>query len=316
MPQWDGGEPIGEIAALKRQDMAGYAQDLLVRVSRYVLPIMRKQRYRVHKLVEFLPKNENLLGINVNSGQRISLRLRKTHNPKEFLPFESILGTMLHELCHNTYGPHDDRFFALLGKLTEEMEDMMARGFTGDPFVGQGAAVGAIGGPTGAGGFTSTPGGFAPPNPAGRPAGRPRGIGRGRKLGGLGSRTPGTRNRPLRELALEAAERRRQADLACKTAQTVRELPADEQSEIIDLTDEPREEPQEEPQSARKSPTPKESAKKPPPGEQPAPLKEVVDLTESPQKNTKPPKRESKRDSAAGPPRKARKKPEEVIVLD
>ena len=35
-----------------------------------------------------------------------------------FLPYESVLGTMLHELCHNVYGPHDAKFYKLLDTIT------------------------------------------------------------------------------------------------------------------------------------------------------------------------------------------------------
>jgi hypothetical protein len=45
-------------------------------------------------------------------------RLRRAGEPGAFLPYESILGTLLHELAHNTRGPHDAAFYALLDALT------------------------------------------------------------------------------------------------------------------------------------------------------------------------------------------------------
>jgi hypothetical protein len=37
----------------------------------------------------------------------LAVRLRRASSPSTFLPYESVLGTMLHELCHNVRGPHD-----------------------------------------------------------------------------------------------------------------------------------------------------------------------------------------------------------------
>lgn len=242
MVKWDGvQEHIGEIAALKLQADNSEAQRVLEQLYRYVLPIMKKRRYRVHKLVEFLPKQESLLGLNVNHGQRICVRLRYHHDHASFLPFESVLGTMLHELCHNTYGPHDDKFFKLLGELQTEMEDLLALGFRGDPFIGTGRTIGRA--PLrhrplrGANG-TATPGSVAPGGDdgcrllprLGRGSGR---VGKGQKLGG---NVKVNRKIPVRLLALEAAERRREADRVCKTSATLESLPPDEQGEVIDLT--------------------------------------------------------------------------------
>lgn len=231
MPVWDGTEdPIGVVSALKRQDMSDYAQELLNKVYRYVLPIMRKRRYRVHKLVEFLPKSPNLLGLNVNHGQRISLRLRYHHNPREFLPFEKIVGTMLHELCHNTFGPHNASFFKLLDELVKDLEDMVALGFKGDMFYGTGQKLDSV--------SPGTPS----PLPSSRaylqPLNGRRRLGRGRILGGPSKRASRPSQNPVRELILSAAERRREAEKVCKTTKSVAGLSSDENGEVIDLTDE------------------------------------------------------------------------------
>ena len=55
--------------------------------------VMRARNWLVPTMVEFLPRNQGLLGININKGQRIKVRLR---NDSGFLPFVSILGTVLH----------------------------------------------------------------------------------------------------------------------------------------------------------------------------------------------------------------------------
>ena len=89
---------------------------------------MRKRQWKVGVLTEFFPANANLLvpgldprppgiawrnpthpvlgyacvlqGLNYNRGQEIRIRLRPADREAEFLPFESLLGTMLHELTH------------------------------------------------------------------------------------------------------------------------------------------------------------------------------------------------------------------------
>lgn len=47
-------------------------------------------------------------GLNVGGGgghtREVCLRLREAGREAEFLPYESILGTMLHELTHNIVG--------------------------------------------------------------------------------------------------------------------------------------------------------------------------------------------------------------------
>ena len=47
------------------------------------------------------------------------LRLRKTKDG-DFFDYNPSLGTMLHELCHNRHGPHNQQFYALLDELWEE----------------------------------------------------------------------------------------------------------------------------------------------------------------------------------------------------
>lgn len=44
------------------------------------------------------PDNPGLLGLNVNGGQKILLRLRPHHAPDTFLEFDDVIGTMLHEV--------------------------------------------------------------------------------------------------------------------------------------------------------------------------------------------------------------------------
>jgi DNA-dependent metalloprotease WSS1 len=49
---------------------------------------------------------------------------------------------MLHELSHNVFGPHDDKFNALWSQLREEYEGLLQKGYTGEGFLGEGRQLG------------------------------------------------------------------------------------------------------------------------------------------------------------------------------
>ncbi|KAJ1730473.1 hypothetical protein LPJ61_002989 [Coemansia biformis] len=134
---------VGAIHALKRRPDPDSALRLLQRIGAQVLPIMRQRGWRVKVLREFYPRTPNLLGLNVNQGAEIRLRLRCPHNDAQFLPYGDLLGTMLHELVHIVRAPHDATFYRLLDTLKAEAEALMARGYTGDGFFSGGQRLGA-----------------------------------------------------------------------------------------------------------------------------------------------------------------------------
>ncbi|KAF4318485.1 hypothetical protein BBO99_00007162 [Phytophthora kernoviae] len=112
---------IPEVKALVRQPRRDHAQQLLERLATAVLPIMTQRRFRVHRLIEFFPKDGSLLGMNVNHGAKIYIRLRHKRTPESFLPYEALLETLLHELTH-----------MYLDELKAEMESLMVRGLEGE----------------------------------------------------------------------------------------------------------------------------------------------------------------------------------------
>ena len=67
---------IGEIKVHTARPRADEARRLLQRVADQVQPIMRAHGWRVASLQEFFPKNGGLLGMNVNRGGKILVRLR------------------------------------------------------------------------------------------------------------------------------------------------------------------------------------------------------------------------------------------------
>ncbi|ODQ68291.1 WLM-domain-containing protein, partial [Nadsonia fulvescens var. elongata DSM 6958] len=136
---------VKTINALKRRENPKYALELLEKMASLVAPIMRAHKMKVGVLTEFCPKNPNLLGLNVNHGMKICVRLRPAGGERGFYPLEFCLGTLLHELTHNFYGPHDDKFYKFLDSLKNEYYTLVASGFTGEGFNSKGHILGSRG---------------------------------------------------------------------------------------------------------------------------------------------------------------------------
>lgn len=176
---------FGELRHLIQQPLAEEARALLKKLSEVVYPLMIKHKWTVPLLSEFLPSNPNLLGLNVNRGQEIRIRLRHPHDIKRFLEYEDLVGTMLHELTHNVIGPHNADFYKFLDDLNDEFDTISADGHARHGFhaFGPGGSV------------TST-----------RSAEYLAFTGSGQKLG---TTAPGSLNaKSMRERALAAAQRR------------------------------------------------------------------------------------------------------------
>lgn len=168
----------------------------LRKIASLVKPIMRQRNWRVGVLTEFYPQESNLLGLNINRGQKICLRLRYPGDERQFLPVEQVVDTMLHELCHNVHGPHDEHFHALWNQLRDEHEALVRKGYSGEGFLGEGRKVGG--------------GGHLPMHEArrrARAAAEKRKAltnGSGQKLGGA----PVMRGTDIRKVIADAAQRR------------------------------------------------------------------------------------------------------------
>ncbi|KAM3429112.1 hypothetical protein NHJ13734_008311 [Beauveria thailandica] len=118
MPERD--QLIGSYVHLARLPRADEALRMLKLIISAVKPIMRNHRWHVGELAEFYPDEDNLLGLNVNHGRQIFLRLRYHDDKTRLARFDQVLDTMLHELCHNDIGPHNAAFHALWDKLRDE----------------------------------------------------------------------------------------------------------------------------------------------------------------------------------------------------
>lgn len=228
---------IQQYRALKGLPRAEDALQLLRRVGAEVKGIMRKHDWTLPLLTEFSGFSKNgtapdLLGMNRNSGQVIYLRLRHpTVNralTDSFLPFEDIMGTMLHELAHNSRGPHDEIFYKILEGLEEEWYEMKRNGgwMEGDGFESHGRTLGSLEG-------LGPASGNVPIRLVGQKAAeaaekrrRYEELSRGgpRRLGGLSS--TGVRQQATSmpsSAAAQAAERRRRSEQSCPSTQSARE---------------------------------------------------------------------------------------------
>ncbi|KAJ8431739.1 hypothetical protein Cgig2_028956 [Carnegiea gigantea] len=124
---------LNKVWEVKPLKMAGEneAREILNNVAKQVQPIMHKRKWKVQVLSEFCPSNPSLMGLNIGGGAEIRLRLRRPEREWDFFPYEQILDTMLHELCHNEHGPHNADFYKLLDEIRLECEELMAKGITG-----------------------------------------------------------------------------------------------------------------------------------------------------------------------------------------
>ncbi|KAJ1441082.1 WLM domain-containing protein, partial [Ochromonadaceae sp. CCMP2298] len=120
-------QPPSQYVIVKRVAMAtmpnpALARELLEKLVHVTAKVVAARRWRVPVLKEFYPKNRGLLGLNVNAGQTIMIRLREAHDEFSFLPWHSVLGTLVHELTHNVVGEHSAEFYELMDKVYDEVD--------------------------------------------------------------------------------------------------------------------------------------------------------------------------------------------------
>jgi len=98
---------IEPLPHLPRPEMA---MESLTSLSRdpAVLHIMQKHRFSVGLLTELAPhEHPGLLGLNVNNGAAIKLRIRlDTYDG--FRPYLEVRRVLCHELAHNVWGEHNN----------------------------------------------------------------------------------------------------------------------------------------------------------------------------------------------------------------
>ncbi|KAK7530562.1 WLM domain-containing protein [Phyllosticta citricarpa] len=133
---------FGNFVHLQHLPRANEAQLMLKKLASVVKPIMRKRNWKVGQLGEFLPEQANLLGLNVNHGQKIWIRLRYPNSTNKFMDYDVVADTLLHELSHNAVGPHNAQFHKLWNELREEYWALKRQGYTGEGFLSDGHRLG------------------------------------------------------------------------------------------------------------------------------------------------------------------------------
>ncbi|KAK0202451.1 WLM-domain-containing protein [Desarmillaria ectypa] len=101
------------------------AHNLLQRLSDdlAIQHIMQHHQFSVRVLTELAPhEHPGLLGLNVNAGQQIKLRLR-TDRYDGFRTYKEVRRVLCHELTHNVWGDHDNNFKELNSKLNREVAE-------------------------------------------------------------------------------------------------------------------------------------------------------------------------------------------------
>lgn len=100
------------------------------------LRVMEERHFSVGCLAEMEPEGKVgvdpvcVLGLNVNKGQEILLRLR-TDDKKGFRPMYMLKQVLAHELAHNVFSEHDSDFFDLMRKIEREAKQYDWRESTG-----------------------------------------------------------------------------------------------------------------------------------------------------------------------------------------
>lgn len=224
---------ISKIGSLKRFGNQDQANSILHQVAKLVAPIIHENKFNVGTLCEMYPKNANLLGLNVNRGQKILLRLRYHSNENLFYPLTDIIGTFLHELTHNLYGAHDNKFYAFLDKLKARFEEIQYNPSSVKGYIAIEETLGSS--------YGVRNQGYRSINEK-----RIEKLGKGifkaesRKLGGGDSSGKITKpTKPVRQLMLEAAQRRLNDSKWCPSEESnVKDCnPETDELDIIEIDD-------------------------------------------------------------------------------
>lgn len=131
---------IGFIGSLKKGPSPDHCLQMLYSLSHRVSKLMQQHNLKIGVLQEFFPKDDNLLGLNVNRGQKVLLRLRRNNDPYLLMDEDMVLDTLLHELCHNSIGPHNDAFHKLWEDYRSTQYGNQALGLYNN-FLGQGKKI-------------------------------------------------------------------------------------------------------------------------------------------------------------------------------
>lgn len=265
---------ISKIGSLKRFSDQDYANSLLHQVAKLVAPLLHMNNFKVGTLCEMYPKNPNLLGLNVNRGQKILIRLRYHSNDKLFYPLGDIIGTMLHELTHNIYGPHDAKFYKFLDGLKKDFENIQYGALAKSNYVCEEQTLGGAYNPRG--GYISVREKRIAALSAYKFKSESRKLGTSAANNRMNKAKMPTDPAALRKLILEATERRLKDSKWCPTAEVdTKDIePANDDLDIVIVDEEENGEQEESNLKLHQSSNNKSLLDK-----KDAEFKEVIDLT-------------------------------------
>lgn len=133
---------IGSIYILSNNDIA---KNLLLRAARECVVMMKRRGLYVDELREmFYDHEQGLYGYNEMYGERHTIHIRLRWDEKTFLEYHDVLGTLLHELVHNTIHNHSPAFYKLLEEYENEVysNGSVFRGTGHKPFAEGGCRLG------------------------------------------------------------------------------------------------------------------------------------------------------------------------------
>lgn len=103
-------------------------KNLLLKAAQQCSVMMKRRGLYVDELREMTYNHEHesdrtLYGYNEVYGERHTIYIRLRWNENTFLEYHTILGTLLHELVHNTIHDHSSAFHKLLEEYENEVID-------------------------------------------------------------------------------------------------------------------------------------------------------------------------------------------------
>jgi len=128
-------EKINYIAKLPSSDVA---LDILMRLTKEFQPILVDKSYRIARLSEMccchakMGRNISILGYCMPNGDKKSSRgiyIRLRHpNTHAFMDYESLAGTMAHEIAHIKYSSHSVEFYEYMDHLQDLHDEVRLNG--------------------------------------------------------------------------------------------------------------------------------------------------------------------------------------------
>lgn len=95
----------------------------LDRLTELGAEICKQHDWKVIQIIELgLNYDNDILGLNINKGSQIKIRLKNTNN--EYYPWFELVGTLCHELAHNSIANHSQSFYKLMNQIHDDIEKL------------------------------------------------------------------------------------------------------------------------------------------------------------------------------------------------